>query len=40
MLTTDIERKEDTTIVRCVGRIVVGDVPDVEVEESFKNATR
>jgi anti-anti-sigma factor len=25
MLTTDIERKENTTIVRCVGRIVVGD---------------
>jgi hypothetical protein len=25
MLTTDIERKENTTIVRCVGRVVVGD---------------
>jgi len=25
MLTTDIERKGNTTIVRCVGRIVVGE---------------
>ena len=25
MLETDIERKENTTVVRCVGRIVVGE---------------
>ena len=25
MLTIDIEQKENTTVVRCVGRIVVGD---------------